>query len=57
MAEVKNKDEKNTQSEYEKNMTGEVKIADEVVAIIAGLAATEVSGVDSMAGNITNELA
>ena len=56
MAEVKNKDEKNTQSEYEKNMTGEEKIADEVVAIIAGLAATEVSGVDSMAGNITNEL-
>ena len=56
MAEVKNKDEKNPQSEYEKNMTGEVKIADEVVAIIAGLAATEVSGVDSMAGNITNEL-
>ena len=26
------------------------------VAIIAGLAATEVEGVDSMAGNITNEL-
>lgn len=35
---------------------GEVKIADEVVAIIAGLAATEVEGVASMAGNITNEL-
>lgn len=35
---------------------GEVKIADEVVAMIAGLAATEVEGVDSMAGNITNEL-
>ena len=35
---------------------GEVKIADEVVAIIAGLAATEVDGVGSMAGNITNEL-
>lgn len=35
---------------------GEVCIADEVVAIIAGLAATEVEGVDSMAGNITNEL-
>ena len=33
-----------------------MKIADEVVAIIAGLAATEVDGVDSMAGNITNEL-
>ncbi len=35
---------------------GEVKIADEVVAIIAGLASTEVEGVSSMAGNITNEL-
>ena len=35
---------------------GEVRIADEVVAIIAGLAATDVDGVSSMAGNITNEL-
>ena len=35
---------------------GEVKIADEVVAIIAGVAATEVEGVSSMAGNITNEI-
>lgn len=35
---------------------GEVRIADEVVAIIAGLAATEIEGVSSMAGNITNEL-
>ena len=35
---------------------GQVRIADEVVAIIAGLAATEVEGVASMAGNITNEL-
>lgn len=35
---------------------GEVHIADEVVAIVAGLAATEVEGVGSMAGNITNEL-
>ena len=35
---------------------GEVRVADEVVAIIAGLAATEVAGVSSMAGNITNEL-
>ena len=35
---------------------GDVKIADEVVAIIAGLASTEVEGVSSMAGNITNEL-
>ena len=35
---------------------GEVHVADEVVAIIAGLAPTEVEGVASMAGNITNEL-
>ena len=35
---------------------GEVKIADEVVAIIAGLAASEVKGVASMAGNVTRDL-
>ena len=35
---------------------GEVHIADEVVTVIAALAATEVNGVASMAGNITNEL-
>ncbi len=35
---------------------GEVRVADEVVAIIAGLAATEIEGVSSMAGNITNEI-
>lgn len=35
---------------------GEVQIADEVVAAIAGLAATEVEGVASMAGNVTKEL-
>ena len=34
---------------------GEVQIADEVVTIIAGLAATEVEGVVSLAGNITND--
>lgn len=41
---------------YEKDQIGEVQIADEVVAIIAGLAATEVEGVDSLAGNMSNEL-
>ncbi len=46
---------RNTHKVYEKDTIGEVQIADEVVAIIAGLAATEVEGVDSMAGNITNE--
>ena len=35
---------------------GSVQIADDVVAVIAGLAATEVDGVSAMAGNITNEL-
>lgn len=35
---------------------GEVKISDEVVAIVAGLAATEVEGVVSLGGNITNDM-
>ena len=35
---------------------GSVQIADDVIAVIAGLAATEVEGVSAMAGNITNEL-
>lgn len=35
---------------------GEITVAEEVVAIIAGIASTEVEGVSSMAGNITNEL-
>jgi uncharacterized alkaline shock family protein YloU len=36
--------------------TGVVQIADDVVAMIASLAATEVEGVSAMVGNITNEL-
>ncbi len=35
---------------------GSVKIADDVVAMIASIAATEVEGVSAMIGNITNEL-
>ena len=35
---------------------GEVRISEEVVIVIAALAATEVKGVESMAGNVTNEL-
>lgn len=38
------------------DQVGDVRVADEVVAIIAGLATTEVEGVSSMAGNITNEI-
>ncbi len=53
MAETENR---STHKVYEKDKLGEVQIADEVVAIIAGLAATEVDGVSAMAGNITNEL-
>ena len=41
---------------HEENGLGEVQISEEVVATIAGLAATEVEGVASMAGNLTNEL-
>lgn len=35
---------------------GQVQISNEVITIIAGLAATEVKGVASMAGNITKDL-
>ena len=47
---------KNTFKIKESGKHGEIQISDEVVAIIAGLAATEVEGVAKMAGNITNEL-
>ena len=50
------KDERNIHTIQNDASKGEIKIADEVVAIIAALAATEVEGVASMAGNITNEL-
>lgn len=50
------KEEKNTYTIETEGRLGEVKIADEVVAVIAGLAAMEVDGVASMAGNATKEL-
>lgn len=46
----------NTYSVKEEGAYGDIQIADEVIAIIAGLAATEVDGVAKMYGNITNEL-
>ena len=52
----KEADDRNTPKAYEKSGIAEEHIAHEVFAIIPGLAATEVDGVDSMAGNITNEL-
>ena len=49
--------EKETQDYVvDKKGIGEVKIASDVVAAIASLAANEVDGVHSMAGNLTNEL-
>lgn len=47
---------RNTHTIHDDGKIGEVQIADDVVAIIAGLAATEVDGVAAMYGNITNEL-
>ncbi len=48
--------EQNTYVLQEEDELGTVKIADDVVAVIAGLAATEVEGVVSMSGNISKEL-
>ena len=50
------KEERNAYTIKNDANIGEVKIADEVVAIIAGLAAMEVEGVATMAGNATREL-
>lgn len=49
------KEERNRYTLQEEEI-GQVQIADEVVAIIAGLAAMEVEGVSSMAGTATREL-
>ena len=38
------------------NRMGTVQISDDVIAVIACLAATEVKGVAAIAGNLTNEL-
>ncbi|MGN1181035.1 MAG: Asp23/Gls24 family envelope stress response protein [Suilimivivens sp.] len=48
--------EQNTYVLQEDDDLGTVKIADDVVASIASIAASEVDGVVSMAGNIGNEL-
>lgn len=48
--------DKNSYVLQEDENLGTVKIADDVVAMIAALAATEVEGVAAMSGNMTNEL-
>ncbi len=53
---AKEQDDRSTYRISDDGVAGDVRISDEVIAIIAGLAATEVKGVASMAGNITNEL-
>lgn len=53
---AKDQDERSTYKIQDGSVAGDVRISDEVITIIAGLAATEVKGVASMAGNITNEL-
>ncbi len=40
----------------DEDTVGKVQIADHVVAVIAGVAATETEGVISLVGNITNEI-
>lgn len=47
-------DKKDGIEKVEKTELGSIKVADEVVAIIAGLAATEVKGVAGMSGGVSS---
>ncbi len=49
-------DERSAHTVYEKDEAYSVEIADEVVTVIAGLAATEAEGVASLAGGITHDV-
>ncbi len=53
---MENQIDRSTYVLKEDESLGAVQIADDVVAMIASLAATEVDGVSAMVGNITNEL-
>lgn len=53
---MEQKNKENSYMNTEKNSVGSVKIADDVVAMIAAIAATEVEGVSGMAGNISGNL-
>lgn len=55
-ANAKNKTKKQNYRIEQEQENGSVKIADEVIASIAGIAATEVDGVVRLTGNITNEI-
>ena len=49
--------EKTDIEEVKTQEIGQIQIADEVIAIIAGIAATEVDGIAGMSGNITGDIA
>ena len=53
---IETKDKSRQSHSLSDNTLGEVKIADEVVAVIAGLATTETDGVASMAGDISGDM-
>ena len=49
-------EKRTTYTIYEGGEVGEVEINDDVIAVIAAVAAMEVEGVASMAGNITADI-
>ncbi len=49
-------EENNKTLKIKEDKMGVIRVADEVVAIVVGLAVTEVEGVSSLAGNVTNEI-
>ena len=53
---MEEREEKRIHGSYEKNQNGELINADDVIAIIAGISATEVPGVASMAGGWSGEI-
>lgn len=55
MADNKKKTSKSSSYTAEDSV-GRIQISDQVVAVIAGIAATEIEGVASLVGNITNEI-
>lgn len=48
--------QRNTYKIYDNSDLGDVRISDDVLAVISAMAATEIDGVLAMAGNITSEL-
>lgn len=53
---AKETENKNSYKLQENTQFGEVRIADDVISMIAAISATEVEGVSGMAGNITSDI-